>query len=96
MGTGAGERPPDPVMAQLGLQLSGGEPTVLIPRQWSPPVSGDVMMLLFHNCYQYDFLFHAASRVQISPRRELNIKMHHRVTFDCLVVGMLFALLKHL
>lgn len=45
VGPGAGDRPPDLVSAQLDLQRSAGEPTVLIHRRWSLSVSGDMMML---------------------------------------------------
>lgn len=57
MGPGAGEHPPDPVLAQLGLQLSGGEPAVLIPRHWSLPVSGDKMMLFYMIIILFHFFF---------------------------------------
>lgn len=43
MGPGAAGRPPRHVLAQLGLQLSGGEAFFFIPRLWSPSVSGDVI-----------------------------------------------------
>lgn len=47
----AAEHPPDLVLAQLGLQLSGGEPIVLIPRLWSLSVSGDMIANnVYGNC----------------------------------------------
>lgn len=50
MGTGAREHPPKLVLAQLGLQVSGGEPNVVIPHLWSLSVSGSnvqVQVFLF-------------------------------------------------
>lgn len=52
----AAKRPPEPLVAQLGLRLSGGEPTVLIPGQRRVPVSDDAdsaqscLMLPRHDC----------------------------------------------
>lgn len=46
-GRAAGEQPPDPLLAQLGLQRSAGEATLLIPGGWSLSVSGDRVKLSF-------------------------------------------------
>lgn len=40
MDSGAEERTPEPVLAQVDLYISGGETRVLVSRQWSLPVRG--------------------------------------------------------